>query len=186
MTAAGRFSFPLFFLFRKSMLVFRAARQALGLKHGGRVLVAQHRGRVLVAQPCVLHKFPCMLQELWSVVSPRKVHDFCSTPNILTRERGQRSFFAPALSTQSSYPHLHFFYWQDARRVHQRSFLSQVLPDFTSRSKSSHTERRVVRFTPEQVFQVVSCVEEYIHFIPWCRSARIIQSHRAAGVCVLT
>ena len=162
------------------MLVLRAARQALGLKHGGRVLVAQPRGPVLVAQPCVFHIFPCMLQQLWSVVSPRKVHEFCSTTNILT------SSFAPALSTQSSYPHLHFLYWQDARRVHQRSFLSQVLPDFNSRSKSSHTERRVVRFTPEQVFQVVSCVEEYIHFIPWCRSARIIQSHRAAGVCVLT
>jgi len=172
---------PLFFLSLGSILFFlkmlRAA-QAWGLKHGGRVFVAQTRGRVLVAQPCVFHKLPCMLRAV-SVVSPRKVHDFCSTPNILT------SSFAPALSTQSSYPHLHFVYWQDARQVQQRSFLSQVLPDFTSRSKSSHTERRVVRFTPEQVFQVVSCVEEYIHFIPWCRSARIIQSHRAAGVCVL-
>lgn len=160
------------------MRLLRAARHALGLKHVGSFLVAQPKGRVLVAQPCVFHKLPWMLRAV-SMVSPRKVHDFCSTPNILT------SSFAPALSTQSSYPHLHFVYWQDARQVHQRSFLSQVLPDFTSRSKSSHTERRVVRFTPEQVFQVVSCVEEYIHFIPWCRSARIIQSHRAAGVCVL-
>jgi coenzyme Q-binding protein COQ10 len=36
-----------------------------------------------------------------------------------------------------------------------------------------HTERKVLPFTPEQVFELVGDVANYPEFLPWCTGARI-------------
>jgi coenzyme Q-binding protein COQ10 len=36
-----------------------------------------------------------------------------------------------------------------------------------------HTERRILPFTPEQIFELVGDVASYPEFLPWCTGARI-------------
>ncbi|MDB5318069.1 MAG: ubiquinone-binding protein [Rhodospirillales bacterium] len=38
----------------------------------------------------------------------------------------------------------------------------------------THAEKRILRATPEQVFDVVADVRRYPEFLPWCVAARII------------
>jgi coenzyme Q-binding protein COQ10 len=40
---------------------------------------------------------------------------------------------------------------------------------------TTHTERRQVPYTPEQMFDLVAGVEDYPHFLPWCTAARVRQ-----------
>ena len=37
----------------------------------------------------------------------------------------------------------------------------------------THAEERVLRYTPEQLFDLVSDIERYPEFLPWCVGARI-------------
>jgi coenzyme Q-binding protein COQ10 len=37
----------------------------------------------------------------------------------------------------------------------------------------THAERRVLRYTPEQLFALVADIEKYPEFLPWCVGARI-------------
>jgi len=37
----------------------------------------------------------------------------------------------------------------------------------------THAERRVLPYTPEQLFALVADIERYPEFLPWCRGARI-------------
>ena len=37
----------------------------------------------------------------------------------------------------------------------------------------THCEKRVVPYTPEQMFDLVAGIERYPEFLPWCRAARI-------------
>ncbi len=37
----------------------------------------------------------------------------------------------------------------------------------------THAEKRVVPFTPEQMFDLVADVERYPEFLPWCVAARV-------------
>jgi coenzyme Q-binding protein COQ10 len=50
----------------------------------------------------------------------------------------------------------------------------------------THAERRVLRQTPEQVFQVVADVHRYPEFLPWCVGARILSRNEALLVADLT
>jgi coenzyme Q-binding protein COQ10 len=36
-----------------------------------------------------------------------------------------------------------------------------------------HAEKRVIRHQPEQLFDLVACVQHYPEFLPWCLAARI-------------
>ena len=38
---------------------------------------------------------------------------------------------------------------------------------------TKHFEQKVVPFTPKQVFEMVSDVQSYPKFLPWCVGARI-------------
>ncbi|MGF1626718.1 MAG: type II toxin-antitoxin system RatA family toxin [Alphaproteobacteria bacterium] len=38
---------------------------------------------------------------------------------------------------------------------------------------TTHSERRHVPYTPEQMFDLVAGVEDYPHFLPWCTAARV-------------
>jgi coenzyme Q-binding protein COQ10 len=42
----------------------------------------------------------------------------------------------------------------------------------------THAERRVLPYTPEQLFQLVADVERYPEFLPWCIAARIRERQR--------
>ncbi|WP_343712281.1 type II toxin-antitoxin system RatA family toxin [Inquilinus sp.] len=37
----------------------------------------------------------------------------------------------------------------------------------------SHTERRVLPYTPQQLYELVADIESYPSFLPWCLAARI-------------
>jgi len=37
-----------------------------------------------------------------------------------------------------------------------------------------HLERRLVNFTPKQVYDVVTDVDEYKYFVPWCTDSKVI------------
>ena len=37
----------------------------------------------------------------------------------------------------------------------------------------THTENRLLPYSPEQMFDLVAAIEDYPHFLPWCKSARI-------------
>lgn len=39
----------------------------------------------------------------------------------------------------------------------------------------THTEQRILPFTPEQMFALVGDIAKYPEFLPWCSSARIIR-----------
>jgi coenzyme Q-binding protein COQ10 len=42
-------------------------------------------------------------------------------------------------------------------------------------SITRHAERKVVRFTPRQLFDLVADVPRYPEFLPWCTAARVRQ-----------
>ncbi len=42
---------------------------------------------------------------------------------------------------------------------------------------TSHSEQRIVPFSPEQLFELVADVERYPDFLPWCVGARIRSKH---------
>lgn len=39
----------------------------------------------------------------------------------------------------------------------------------------THSETRILPYTPQQMFDLVADVRHYPEFLPWCRSARIIR-----------
>ena len=50
----------------------------------------------------------------------------------------------------------------------------------------THAEKRTLRQTPEQVFQIVADVHRYPEFLPWCTAARIISRDETKLVADLT
>lgn len=57
----------------------------------------------------------------------------------------------------------------------ERSFFGSASP-FSPPEANEHRERRLVRYCPEQVFHVVSSIEQYPLFLPWCKDAVIKSS----------
>ena len=43
-----------------------------------------------------------------------------------------------------------------------------------------HSEKRVLPYTPEQVFALVAAVDRYPEFLPWCKAARILEQSNEA------
>ncbi|XP_029293834.1 coenzyme Q-binding protein COQ10 homolog, mitochondrial [Cottoperca gobio] len=52
-----------------------------------------------------------------------------------------------------------------------RSFINLAAPISTRRME--YTECRTLRFTPEQMYNVVASVDQYKHFVPWCKKSRV-------------
>jgi coenzyme Q-binding protein COQ10 len=50
----------------------------------------------------------------------------------------------------------------------------------------THAERRVVPFTPEQLFDLVADVDQYPLFLPWCVAARVRSRSECKLVADLT
>lgn len=38
-----------------------------------------------------------------------------------------------------------------------------------------HQEKRVLSYTPDQLFDLVAGIERYPEFLPWCKAARILE-----------
>ncbi len=50
----------------------------------------------------------------------------------------------------------------------------------------THAEKRLLRYTPEQMFALVADVRRYPEFLPWCVAARVISREETALVADLT
>jgi coenzyme Q-binding protein COQ10 len=50
----------------------------------------------------------------------------------------------------------------------------------------THAEKRVLRYTPEQLFDMVADVRRYPEFLPWCVGARVVSHSQAELLADLT
>ncbi|XP_061905386.1 coenzyme Q-binding protein COQ10 homolog, mitochondrial [Entelurus aequoreus] len=50
--------------------------------------------------------------------------------------------------------------------------------------RTEYTENRTLGYTPEQMFRVVSSVEKYQHFVPWCKKSRLVKGTTGGDVRV--
>lgn len=50
----------------------------------------------------------------------------------------------------------------------------------------THAEKKILRYTPEQLFDMVADVRRYPEFLPWCVGARIVSQTDAELVADLT
>jgi coenzyme Q-binding protein COQ10 len=50
----------------------------------------------------------------------------------------------------------------------------------------THAERRILRYTPEQLFALVADVRRYPEFLPWCVGARVVSQTDEKLVADLT
>jgi len=74
--------------------------------------------------------------------------------------------------------------WNELDRPWKREFFSNPFAAVTSQTDASvaqgfgsqkrHAERRLVPFTPEELYKVVVDVDQYKYFVPWCQSSKII------------
>ena len=48
-----------------------------------------------------------------------------------------------------------------------------------------HAEKRIVPYTPAQMYALIADVETYPEFLPWCAASRIRARHKTAGEEVL-
>lgn len=50
----------------------------------------------------------------------------------------------------------------------------------------THTEQRILPYTPQQMFDLVGDIAKYPEFLPWCSSARIIRQEKEFILAELT
>ncbi|MEN0074246.1 MAG: type II toxin-antitoxin system RatA family toxin [Paracraurococcus sp.] len=50
----------------------------------------------------------------------------------------------------------------------------------------THAERKILRYTPEQLFDMVADVRRYPEFLPWCVGARVISRKEGELIADLT
>jgi len=50
----------------------------------------------------------------------------------------------------------------------------------------THAEKRVLRYAPEQIFDMVADVQRYPEFLPWCVGARVLTRSETALTADLT
>lgn len=50
----------------------------------------------------------------------------------------------------------------------------------------THAEKRILRYTPEQLFDMVADVRRYPEFLPWCVGARVISRQEGELIADLT
>ena len=50
----------------------------------------------------------------------------------------------------------------------------------------THAEKKILRYTPEQMFDLVADVRRYPEFLPWCQAARVLSRNETELVADLT
>ncbi|XP_049924564.1 coenzyme Q-binding protein COQ10 homolog, mitochondrial [Epinephelus moara] len=52
-----------------------------------------------------------------------------------------------------------------------RNFINLAIP--ISARRMEYTECRTLEFTPEQMYSLVASVDQYHHFVPWCKKSQV-------------
>ena len=99
-------------------------------------------------------------------VTPDEFEDYAR----MARAKGFLLVSATPL-TRSSYHADHDF---AAAAPPRRAAASWPAPD----RMPTHAEKRILRYTPEQLFDLVADVRRYPEFLPWCVGARVDLQHR--------
>ncbi|XP_077978294.1 coenzyme Q-binding protein COQ10 homolog B, mitochondrial-like [Glandiceps talaboti] len=63
--------------------------------------------------------------------------------------------------------------------VSSRTFLSNLIPKPFTNKKKEYSERRILGYSMEEMYEIVADVEHYNEFVPWCLKSDIIA--RKAG-----
>lgn len=71
-------------------------------------------------------------------------------------------------------------------KVCKKSFLTLVnkgnnFAGGGNESRTTHREKRIVPFTPEHVYSVVSDVKKYEEFVPWCVGSKVVRGPVEVG-----
>ncbi|KAM9345741.1 coenzyme Q-binding protein COQ10 homolog, mitochondrial [Symphorus nematophorus] len=64
-----------------------------------------------------------------------------------------------------------------------RSFINLAAPITTRRME--YTESRTLGYTPEQMYNVVANVDQYQHFVPWCKKSQVIKGRKGEALAEL-
>ncbi|KAL8172094.1 hypothetical protein V2J09_023898 [Rumex salicifolius] len=67
--------------------------------------------------------------------------------------------------------------YKNTTNIQRRSFLGCGDGEEGSALSKIHEERRVMGYSPEQLFAVVAAVDLYTDFLPWCQRSDIIQRY---------
>ncbi|XP_071241021.1 coenzyme Q-binding protein COQ10 homolog, mitochondrial-like isoform X2 [Salvelinus alpinus] len=59
------------------------------------------------------------------------------------------------------------------RTTPSRSFIN-LAASITAR-RMEYSESRTLGYTPEQMYSVVASVDQYQHFVPWCKKSRVVK-----------
>ncbi|BDA46031.1 Coenzyme Q-binding protein COQ10 homolog B, mitochondrial [Coccomyxa sp. Obi] len=62
-----------------------------------------------------------------------------------------------------------------ALHAHQQQRGAFGLPNLNGDTSKQYQERRLIGYSPKQLFDVVAAVEHYKEFVPWCQRSQIIQ-----------
>lgn len=64
--------------------------------------------------------------------------------------------------------------WSKYTPNHARSFIT--FPDFTSSQPSTYTEKKVLPYRQQDLYNMVADVNKYSEFLPYCTHSRILAS----------
>ncbi|VVC44724.1 Coenzyme Q-binding protein COQ10, START domain,START-like domain [Cinara cedri] len=58
-------------------------------------------------------------------------------------------------------------------RITKRTFINLLVPNAGNRNKKVYKERKLIGYSPMQMFDVIQDTENYKHFLPFCRQSTV-------------